>query len=141
MAEYRTGDDGVLVLQSIDEFEHVINGIKTETVHARVEFDMYRPTGDTLLARGLDKGIKQTEGVDFGLEVVVEHGLEGRHLGIHDHDIGSDTGFTESDSLIGHGHSEIVHTVVLKRLRNLHGTCSVGVGLDHADHLCLGFQE
>ena len=118
-----------------------MDGVEAQTVHARIEFDVDGPAGDAFLAGCFDEGIHQTEGVDFGLEVVVEHRLERRHLGIHDHYIGGDAGLAERDPLIGHGHGKVVYAVILKRLGNLHGPCPIGVGLDHAHHLGLGFQE
>ena len=102
---------------------------------------MNRPAGDTLLARCLDEGIQQAEGIDLGLQVVVEHGLEGGHLGIHDHDIGGDASLAERDALIGHSHSEVIDTMILQRTGNLDSAGAIAVGLDHANHLRFGFQE
>ena len=113
MAEHGTGDDGVLMLQAVNQFEHIIDGVKAEAVHACVKLDMYGPSRNTFLAGCLDESIQQTEGVDLRLKIVVEHGLEGRHLGIHNHDVGSDACLAEGDTLVGHRHSEIVHTMVL----------------------------
>ena len=113
VAEHRTRDDSVLMFQTVDEFEHIVDGIETETVHTRVEFDMDGPTCDTLLTGSLDKGIHQTEGIDFGFEVIIKHGLEGCHLRIHDHDIGGNAGLAEGDTLVGHSHSEIVDALIL----------------------------
>ena len=141
MAEHRTGDDGVLMLQTVDYLVDIVDGVEAKTVHARVEFDVNRPACDTLLTGCLDEGIHQTEGVDFGFQIIVEHGLKGRHLGVHNHDIGGDASLAKGDTLVGHGHGKIVHTVVLQRLGNLHGPSPVGISLDHADHLRLGPEE
>ena len=141
MAEHRTGNNGVLMLQTVDNLIHIVDGIKAQAVHACIELYMYGPACDTLLTGCLDESIHQTERVDLRLEIVVEHGLEGGHLWIHDHDVGGDAGFAEGDALIGNCHSEIVDTVILQGLGNLHSTSAIGVGLDHTDHLRLGFQE
>ena len=102
---------------------------------------MNRPARDTFLTSCLDEGIQQTEGVNFGLKIVVEHGLESRHLRIHNHNVGGDASLAKGDALVGHCHSKIVDTVILQCLGNLHSTCSIGVGLDHAHHLRLGLEE
>ena len=152
MREYRARDDGVLMLQTVDQegdfgvlgvlrIIRAIGDIKSQTMHASIKLDMHGPAGDTFLARCLDEGVEQTETVDLGLEVVVEHGLKGGHLGIHDHDIGGDAGLAEGDTLVGHRHSEIVDMVILQCLGNLHRTCTIAVGLNHAHHLRLGLQE
>ena len=102
---------------------------------------MYGPTRDTLLAGCLDQGVEQTEGVDLGLQVVVEHGLEGRHLWVHHHDIGSNACPPQGHALVGYSHCQIVHTVLLQRLRHLYCTSSVGIGLHHTHHLRFRLQE
>ena len=141
MTEHRAWDDGCLVLQTVYKFEEILFGIEAQTMHTRIELDMYGPTRDSFLTSGLDKGIHQSEGVHLWLEVVVEHCLEGRHLWIHDHDIGGDASLTEGNTFIGHGDSQIVDTVVLQRLGNLHGTCTIGIGLDHTHHFRIRLQE
>ena len=113
MAEHRTRDDGVLMLQTVDKFVYILHRVEAQTVHARIELDMYGPARDTFLTSGLDECVHQTEGIDLGLQVVVEHGLEGRHLRVHDHDIGGDACLTERNTLVGHGHGEIIDTLVL----------------------------
>ena len=102
---------------------------------------MYGPTCDTFLTSRLNEGIHQSEAIHLRLQVVVEHGLEGCHLRIHNHDIGCDSCLAEGDTLIGHSHSEIIHTLILQRLGYLHSTSAIGIGLDHAHHLGIGLQE
>ena len=102
---------------------------------------MHRPAGDTLLAGCLDEGIEQTEAIYLGLQVVIEHGLEGGHLGVHNHDIGGDASLTQGNTLVGHCHCEVVNTVILQGFGYLDSTCSIGIGLDHAHHLGFGLHE
>ena len=110
-------------------------------MHACIELDMDGPTSDTFLARCLDEGIHETEGIDLGLEIVVEHGLEGGHLRIHDHDVGSDACLAQGDTLVGYGHSKVIDTLILQRFGYLHGSCTIAIGLDHAHHLGVGLEE
>ena len=63
-----------------------------------------RPGVSAILLCGADEGVHQTEGVDLGFQVVVEHGLEGRHLGVHHHNVLRDTVAAQRDALVGHGH-------------------------------------
>ena len=65
---------------------------------------MYGVSGDALLFGGFHKGVEQAEGVNFGLQIVVEHRLEGCHLRIHDHDVARDAIAAQRNALVGHGH-------------------------------------
>ena len=60
----------------------------------------------------LDERIEQTERVNLRLQVVIEHGLEGGHLRIHDHDVAGDTVLAQRNTLIGYSHSQIVYTMI-----------------------------
>ena len=104
------------MLQAVDEPVHVLAGIEAQSVHASVELDVYGIVGDALLLGCLDEGLEQTERIDLGLEVVVEHGLEGGHLGVHHHDVGGDAVLAQGDTLVGDSHSQIVYAVVLQGL-------------------------
>ena len=61
MAEHRTRDDSLLMMQAVDQFVDVVLRVEAQSVHAGIEFDMYRPAGDTLLAGCPDQCIQQTE--------------------------------------------------------------------------------
>ena len=135
MREHRARNDGILAFQTTDNLFHVLLRVKTQTMHTRVKFDMNRPTGDTLLLCCMDERIHQSEGIYLRLQFVVEHGLEGRHLGVHDHDVLRDAVTTQLHTLVSHSHSQVVHAVVLQCLSHLHGTGTVGIGLHHADNL------
>ena len=139
--EHRARDDSVLMFQSIDELLHVFLRVEAETVHAGVELDMYRPSRDTFFLSGFDEGVEEAERVDLRLEVVVEHRLESRHLRVHDHDVRCDAVTAQRSTLIGDSHGEVVDTVVLQRLGNLHTAGTVSVSFDHAHELRLGFHE
>ena len=110
-------------------------------MHSGIEFDMYRPSCDTLLTRCPYESIEKTEGIDLWLKVIVEHGLEGGHLRIHNHDIGCDASLTERNALIGNSYSEIVNTMILKGLGYLYSSCPIGIGLNHTDHLGLWLKK
>ena len=132
MREHRTWDDGILVLQLADEFLHIVLRVEAHAVHAGIQLDMDRETGYSLFLSCLDERIEQTERVNLRLQVVIEHGLEGGHLRIHDHDVAGDAVLAQRNALIGYSHSQIVYTMVLQGLGYLHGTCTVAVCLDHA---------
>ena len=110
-------------------------------MHSGIEFDMYRPSCYSLLTRCPYESIEKTERINLWLKVIVEHGLEGGHLRIHNHDIGRDASLTKRHSLISNSHSEIVNTMILKSLCYLYRTCSIGIGLNHTHHLCLWLKE
>ena len=61
MAEHGTGDDGILMLQAVNQFEHVIDGVEAEAVHARVELDMYGPSRNTLFLSSMNQSVHQSE--------------------------------------------------------------------------------
>ena len=141
MTEDGTRYDGVLALQTADNLVNILLRVEAEAVHTRIEFDVYGPTRNTLLLSGTDEGIHQTERVDLWLEIVVEHRLEGRHLRVHNHNVLRNAVATQCDALVSNSHCEVVDTVVLQGLGNLHGTSAIGVGLDHADQFGLRLQE
>ena len=138
MREHRTWDDGILVLQLADEFLHIVLRVEAHAVHAGIQLDMDRETGYSLFLSCLDERIEQTERVNLRLQVVIEHGLEGGHLRIHNHDVAGDAVLAQRNALIGYSHSQIVYTMILQGLGYLHGTCTVAVCLDHAYQL--GFR-
>ena len=141
MTEDRTRDDGILMFQTVDQLKDIIHRIEPQTMHASIELDMYRPARDAFFSGRLDQRIEQAERVDLRLQIVVEHGLKGGHLRVHDHDIARNACLTERDALIGHSHSEVIDPLILQRLGYLHSTGSIAISLDHADHLRLGLQE
>ena len=139
--EHRARNHGILVLQNIYQPVHILTRIEAQTVHARVEFDVHGIVGDTLLPGGLDERVQQAEGIHLRLQVVVEHGLEGRHFGIHNHDVLRDTVAAQRHTLVGYRHGQIVHAMILQGLGHLHGTGSIAVGLHHTHNLSFGAQE
>ena len=73
MAEDGAGDDGRLAVEATDEPVDVVLGVETQAVHTGVKLDVYGPSRDALLLGGMDEGLHETEGIDFGFQVVVEH--------------------------------------------------------------------
>ena len=140
MREHRTRDESILMFEIINEARHIVDRVETQTVHTGIEFDVYRHTCDALLACSMTQGIKQTEGIDLRLEVVVEHSLEGCHLRIHNHDVGSDASLTQCHALIGNRHSKIVNTMVLQSLGYLYRSGTIAVSLYHADEFRFRFH-
>ena len=138
VAEDATRDDSRLGLEAGNQLVHVFQRIESKPTHARIELDVDGIARDALAAGGLDKGVEETEGIDLGLQVVVEHRLEGGHLGVHHHDVARDAIAAQRHALVGHGHGQVIDAVVLERLGHLHGTRSIGVGLDHADEFRAG---
>lgn len=130
-----------LAFQPADKLFHVCARVESEAVHTRIELHVYRIIGYTLLFRRLDQCVEQPERIDLRLQPVVEHRLEGRHLGIHYHYVRRDSILSQRYALIGNSHSEIVHAMILQRLCNLHRTRSVSVGLYHADEFRVGFHH
>lgn len=109
-------DDGILVLQLADELLHIVLRVEAHAVHTGIQLDMDRETGYSLFLSCLDERIKQTERVNLRLQVVIEHGLEGGHLRIHDHDVAGNAVLAQRNALIGYSHSQIVYTMVLQVL-------------------------
>ena len=72
---------------------------------------------------------------------MAEHGAEGRHLRVHDDDVGRDASLSQRGTLVGHRHGQIVHMVFLQRLGYLNGSRAVGIGLDHAHQPRVGSEE
>jgi len=138
VAEDATGDDSRLGLEAGNQLVHVLQRIESKPTHAGIELDVDGIARDALAAGSLDKGVEETEGIDLGLQVVVEHRLEGGHLGVHHHDVARDAIAAQRHALVGHGHGQVIDAVVLERLGHLHGTRSIGVGLDHADEFRAG---
>ena len=85
--EDRAWDDRRLMFQAVYQLRHVLQRIKAETVHTRVQLDVYGEVAYTVLLRLTHKGVKQAEGIDLRLQVVIKHGLERRHLRVHNHDV------------------------------------------------------
>ena len=143
MREHGARYHGLLIVQLMGESCHfiIVGGIEAQAMHARVELDMDGPACDALFACGFDERIEQTETIHFRLQAVVEHGLEGRHLGIHNHDVGGDARLAKRHTLVGHSHSQVVHAMVLQRLGYFHSSSPIAVGLDHAHHFRIGAQE
>ena len=138
VAEDATRDDSRLGLEAGNQLVHVLQRIESKPTHARIELDVDGIARDALAAGGLDKSVEETEGIDLGLQVVVEHRLEGGHLGVHHHDVARDAIAAQRHALVGHGHGQVIDAVVLERLGHLHGTRSIGVGLDHANEFRAG---
>ena len=86
MGEDATGYEGGLVGEAVYELGHVGEWVEAEAVHAGVELDVYGHVGDACVSGGLNEGLEYAEGVYLGFEVVLEEGLEGAHLGVHDDD-------------------------------------------------------
>ena len=129
------------MFQLTDEFLHIVLGVEAQSAHTCVEFDVYGESRDSFLLCRLDEGIEQAEGVHLRLQIVVEHGLEGCHLRVHNHDIAGDSVLAKGNALVGNGNGEIIHTMVLQGLGNLHSPSTIAVSLDHAHELGLGLHE
>ena len=87
MREDRTWDDRRLMFQTVYQLRHILQRVKAETVHASIQLDVYREVAYAVLLRLTHKGVKQAEGIDLRLQVVIKHGLERRHLRVHNHDV------------------------------------------------------
>ena len=113
MREYRARNDCVLVLQSAYHLVDVLLWVESQAMHTGIEFDMNGIIGYCFILGSLDEGVHNTETINLRFEVVVEHRLEGSHLGVHNHDIARDTVLAQSDALVSHCHCQIIHTMVL----------------------------
>ena len=89
----------------------------------------------------MNQRIQQTEGINLGFQIILEERSEGTHLGVHNHNVCRDAGIAERNTLVSNGNSQIIHPVVLQNLGDLNGSRTIGVGLNHTHHFCLGFQE
>ena len=147
MREHRSWYHRLLVSKSFNQLINLIlltllrTDIESQSVHTRIQFDMYRPSGNTLLTCCLDQRIQQSEGIHLRFQVIIEHRLESGHLRIHHHDATGDARFPQGYTLISHSHSQIIHMMILQCLGNLHRSGSIAISLDHAHHLRLRLQE
>ena len=69
--EYRTGNDGTLLAQPLDEARHLI-GAEAEAAHARVYLYMYGIVHVSLALASVYHRIEQGETVYLGLQIVVK---------------------------------------------------------------------
>ena len=110
-------------------------------MHARIKFNVDGKARDALFFNRFHQRIQQTERINLGLEVVIEHGFEGRHLGIHDHNAARDAVFPQGYAFVCHCNSQIIHAMVLQCLGDFNATGTVGIGLDHAYELGFGLHK
>ena len=139
--EDRTRDDGILMLQLTDKLLHIVFRIEAHAMHTGIELDVNRESGDTLLLCSLDERIEQSERIHLRLQVVIEHGLEGSHFRVHDHDVAGDTVLAKGDPLIGNSHSQIIYTMILQGLGNLYRSGTIAICLDHTDQFGFRLHE
>ena len=113
MREDRARNKRILIIQILYELWHIVNRVETQTMHTSIKFDMYRISCDTLFPCCMTKCIEKSEGIYLWLKFIVEHGLEGCHLRIHNHDVCCDASSSQLYALIGNGNSEIVNAMIL----------------------------
>ena len=113
MTEHRTWNDGILTFQTLDKLIHILVRIKAKTMHTGIEFDMNGETGNAFFLRFFHQSIKQSERVNLGFEVIIEHRLKGGHLRIHNHDVAGDAVLAQRYTLISHCNSKIIHAMIL----------------------------
>ena len=82
-------------------------------MHTSIELDMYRIACYTLFPCCMAKSLEKAEGIHLRFKFIVEHGLECRHLRIHDHDICCDACPSEFHSLVGNGNGKVIDTMIL----------------------------
>ena len=87
--------------------------IKTGTVHAGVQFDMYGETLDPVFFQCLVEIFQNVQGVDFRFQVKHDHVVKSFPFGVHDSDGNGDARGTQFDSLVGKSDHEIIHPMVL----------------------------
>ena len=135
MGEYRTRNQCILILQPTYQHRHFFFG-ETQTMHARIKFDMYREVCNAFFLRRFYQRIEQVEVINFRLELVIKHCLECSQFRIHNHNRRSNTRFTQFRSFIGHGHGQVIHLVFLQCFGYLIRTGSIGRSLNHTYHFC-----
>ena len=141
MGEDRTGYDGALVLQPVNQLVHVFLGVESQSVHASVELDVYGEVGDSFFLCRLHQCVEQSETVYLRLQIIVEHGLERRHFRVHDHDVARDAVLAQGYALVGYCHGEIVHQVVLQCLGYFHRPGSIRIRFYHAHQFGFRLHE
>ena len=67
MGEDGARDQGGLMVEAVDQGRHIVERIKAEALHTRIELDVDREIGDALLFGSADEGFQQTKIIDFGL--------------------------------------------------------------------------
>gem|GEM_PF-3610096 len=58
MAENRTWNNGILVLQTTYKFIHILMGIKAKSMHSSVQFDMNGETSNAFFLCFFNQSIK-----------------------------------------------------------------------------------
>ncbi len=147
VASHKVGEDRTryecgLGAQAADKSRHVLLWIEAQAVHAGVQFYVYGHGCYSGTLGSMDESIKETETIHLRFQIVLEEGVETGHLGIHHHDVLRYAVGAKQGSLVGNGNGQITHLfLTLQGLRHLHGTCTIGIGLDHADDARLGIEE
>ena len=85
--KHRFGYQGVLVVQAFYQSGNIVFGVEPKAVHACIQLDMNGKSRYSLFLGSLNESLQQAETVHFGFQIVVEHGFEGRHFGVHYHDV------------------------------------------------------
>ena len=111
---------------------------KAETVHASIEFNMNGIRLVVVAVRSLGKEVKYAKAVDIWFQAVFDDALETLLFGIHHHDGQCDAVLAEVHTLVGIGHSKIVHIVGLQCVGNLNTAGTIGESLDHGHQLGVG---
>ena len=139
MREDGTGNHSILSLQPFYQPGHILRS-KPQAVHTGIQLYVDGEVCDTFLFRFFNQSVQQMEAIYFGLQLVIEHGLESSHLRIHDNDVRSDARFAEFGAFVGNRHGKIIDMMFLQSLGYLIRTCTVSGGFHHADHLCFRLQ-
>jgi len=129
----------VLCVQLGDQFGDLLL-VEAKAVHTRVDFNMDRIVLESFLLGREQDIVEALEGIDIGLEVILEDKVHGWEFGVHDNNGEGDTGLTELDPLVGHSDGEVIdQATVLEGTRDLDGSSAIGEGFDHTGELSRRF--
>ena len=109
-------------------------------MHTSIQFDVNREIGNSFLFSRLNQFIEQVEAIDFRLQLIVEHCLEGSQFRIHDDDGAVNACLAKFGAFIGYGHGQVIHPMILQGLGHFVRTGSVCRRLHHTHHLGIGLQ-
>ncbi len=114
---------------------------EAQTVHARIEFDMYRIVVSAVTLHAAHEIGQRTETVNLGFERVGHHLVEAPRIGVKHHYGHRYTLLAQDYAFVGERHGQIVDPQALHELRHLGVARAIGAGLDHSHQSMVHGQE
>ena len=112
MRKYGCNFDCAVVFQYFAQFFQIFF-LQPETMHARVDFDMYGIIADAHSERRFYKDFQRFNAVYFRLKTIFNHYIEIVGVGIENDDGHAYARFAQTDTFVGAGNSEIINAMIL----------------------------